>query len=786
MKLSIDFLKDYVDVPVDVHTLGEDMTNVGNEYDSAKPLIEAEGLKIGKILECKMHPDSDHLHLCKVDIGNEVLDIVCGAPNAREGINVIVAVVGAKLPGLTIKKGKIRGAESFGMLCSIQELGLEHKFLKPEDIEGIAELGDDAVLGEDPIKYLGLDDDVIDFELTANRGDLLSILGMAYEISALYDLPMKEMNLSYDESSEDFANKFKLNVETDNCSLFYAKKVENVVIKESPAWLKNRLIASGIRPINNVVDISNYVMLEVGQPLHFYDADRLGNTLTVRMANDGEKLTTLDEQERILSKNDIVIADSQKAIGLAGVMGGLSTEVEDDTKNIVIESAIFDSVKVRLTSKKILRSEASNRFEKGLDPKRTLMAMQRSCHLLQKYADATIVGGMCEYNKSNSDDRVIEVTFEKIRNVLGIEIPNDAILDILRRLRLEAKVDGEKLIVNIPSRRWDIQIKEDLIHDIGRFYGMDNIKGKKMILPVIPGHYDKFKRAARNKMVELGLNETLSYALIPDSEVKKYSSDEFEVVKILNPMTEERNALRYSLIPSLKMIYDYNRARNEKDISLFEIGKSFFKKNGKFGEHLSLAALMTGIYTVGLEKKTVDFYVMKGVMEELLDYLGFEGRYSLAIEDLPKELHPGQSATIMVDGEKVGVIGKIHPTISKENIYVMEINLEILSNAKRDGMRYKEISKFPNVVKDVAFVMDNEITSEQIEKVIRKVGGKRLVSVEVFDVYTGVNLGNKKSIAYTLTFNDKEKTLSDDEVTAVFNKIIDKVTTECNVTLRDC
>ena len=418
-------------------------------------------------------------------------------------------------------------------------------------------------------------------------------------------------------------------------------------------------------------------MLEVGQPLHFYDADRLGNTLTVRMANDGEKLTTLDEQERILSKNDIVIADSQKAIGLAGVMGGLSTEVEDDTKNIVIESAIFDSVKVRLTSKKILRSEASNRFEKGLDPKRTLMAMQRSCHLLQKYADATIVGGMCEYNKSNSDDRVIEVTFEKIRNVLGIEIPNDAILDILRRLRLEAKVDGEKLIVNIPSRRWDIQIKEDLIHDIGRFYGMDNIKGKKMILPVIPGHYDKFKRAARNKMVELGLNETLSYALIPDSEVKKYSSDEFEVVKILDPMTEERNALRYSLIPSLKMIYDYNRARNEKDISLFEIGKSFFKKNGKFGEHLSLAALMTGIYTVGLEKKTVDFYVMKGVMEELLDYLGFEGRYSLAIEDLPKELHPGQSATIMVDGEKVGVIGKIHPTISKENIYVMEINLEI-------------------------------------------------------------------------------------------------------------
>ena len=317
---------------------------------------------------------------------------------------------------------------------------------------------------------------------------------------------------------------------------------------------------------------------------------------------------------------------------------------------------------------------------------------------------------------------------------------------------------------------------------------MDNIQGKKMVLPVIPGHYDKFKRAARNKMVELGLNETLSYALIPDSEVKKYSTDEINVVKILDPMTEERNALRYSLIPSLKMIYDYNRARNEKDISIFEIGKSFFNKDGKYGEHLSLAALMTGVYTVGLEKKVVDFYVIKGVMEELLDYLGFAGRYNLVVnEDLPAELHPGQSANIIVDGVKAGAIGKIHPTISKEDIFVMELNLEMLSNAKHEGMKYKEISKFPNVVKDVAFVMDKEITSEQIENVIRKVGGKRLIDVEVFDVYTGINLGgNKKSIAYTLTFNDKEKTLSDEEVLAIFNKIIDKVTTECGVTLRDC
>lgn len=787
MKLSINFLKDYIDVPVDAVTLGEDMTNIGNEYDSAGPLLKVSGLTIGKILECKEHPNSDHLHLCKVDIGTEVLNIVCGAPNAREGIKVIVALVGATLPAGTIKKGKIRGEESCGMLCSIEELGLEHKFLKPEDTEGVAELGEDAVVGEDPIKYLEMDDEVVDFELTANRGDLLSILGMAYEISALYDLPMKEIDLTHKDTSDDFAKKFNLEVETENCSLFYAKKVENVVIKESPTWMKNRLIASGIRPINNVVDISNYVMLEVGQPLHFYDADRLGDTLKVRMADKGEKLTTLDEQERELSENDIVIADKEKAIGLAGVMGGLSTEVEEDTKNIVIEAAIFNPVKVRLTSKKILRSEASNRFEKGLDPKKTLMAIERSCNLLEKYADATVVGGMAVYDKAEKDDRIVELTYTKVRDVLGIDIPNEKILDILRRLRLEVKEDGDTLKVSVPSRRLDLQIKEDIIHDIGRYYGMDNIQGKRMVLPVIPGHYDKFKRAARNKMVELGLNETLSYALIPEAEVQKYSTEEFETVKILDPMTEERNALRNSLLPSLKMVYDYNKARNEKDISIFEIGKSFHKKDGAYGEHLSIAALMTGVYTVGLEKKVIDFYVAKGVMEELLEHLGFAGRYALEVNDLPKELHPGQAASIIVDGEKVGLIGKIHPNIApKDNIYVLEINLEKLSEMKHEGMKYKEISKFPNVAKDVAFIVSKETPSEELEKVIRKAAGKKLISLKVFDVYTGANLGkDKKSIAYTLTFNDPEKTLNDEEVLQIFNKVIAKVVSECNAVVRD-
>ena len=408
MKLSTNFVKDYVDIDVDVKTLAEDMTRVGNEYDSAEKLINATKLVIGEIIECEDHPDSDHLHLCKVNIGTEVLNIVCGAPNARKGIKVIDAQDGAQHPEITIKKVMIRGQESNGMLCSLAELGIDHKFLTQADKDGIAELGEDAVIGEDPIKYLGMDDNVIDFELTANRGDLLSILGMAYEIGAIYDKTVKEVDLSHNEQGEDLNKSFETEVKTDNCKLLLVKKVENLEIKESPAFIKNRLIASGIRPINNVVDISNYVMLELGQPLHFYDADRLGNKLVVRMAEEGEKLTTLDNIERTLNNTDIVIADATHGVGLAGVMGGLETEVEENTKNVVIEAAIFDSVKVRLTSKKILRSEASNRFEKGLDPARTYMAIERACSLLEKYANGKDVTGTVVYDKTENNEKEIK------------------------------------------------------------------------------------------------------------------------------------------------------------------------------------------------------------------------------------------------------------------------------------------------------------------------------------------------------------------------------------------
>ena len=777
MKLSINFLKDYVDLDenIDVKKLAEDMTNAGNEYDEAGNLINATKLVIGEIVECKEHPDSDHLHCCKVNVGKEVLDIVCGAPNARKGIKVIVALDGAQLPGGTIKCGKIRGKVSNGMMCSIAELGLDNKFLTEEDKAGIHELPADAPIGEDPIAYMKLNDQVIDFELTANRGDLLSILGMAYEVGAIYDKKVKDIDLSHKENKENINDIFKVKVNTENCSIFLAKKVKNVVIKESPDFIKSRLIASGIRPINNVVDISNYVMLETGQPLHFYDADCLKDCLEVRMANEGEKLATLDGIERDLKTEDIVISDGEKAIGLAGVMGGLETEITDKTKNIIIESAIFDSVKVRRTSNVILRSEASNRFEKGLDPNRTFMAMERACHLLEKYASGEVVGDIAKYDTTEKEDKIINITAENINNILGMTISEKEILDVFRRLGFKAIVKDGVIVVSVPRRRLDISIKEDLIEEVGRIYGVNNIKGKlPNILPKM-GSYDKCTRQIRNKMVDLGLNETLSYVLVPEADAKMFTKDDYETVKLLAPLSEDKNTLRHSLSVALYKIYEYNKARNNKDVSIFEIGKAFQKKDEEYTETKKLAALMSGEYYLGLDKKKVDFYVIKGVAEEILDYLGYNGRYSFVrnLEKTPSELHPGQSAVISVNNDSVGVIGKIHPKVEKDDVYVLEIDLDRLLSKRVGKMKYKEISKFPNIKKDLSIVVDKKISAQEIGMKIKKLAGSLLESSEVFDIYTGTGIEeDKKSISFALTFGKGDRTLTDDEINEVMNKII--------------
>lgn len=779
MKLSTNFLKDYVDIDVDLHTLAEDMTKVGNEYDSAQPLINANGLVIGEVMECTMHPDSDHLHLCKVNIGDRVLQIVCGAPNVRKGLKVIVAMPGAELPEKTIKKGMIRGQESNGMLCSIAELGLESKFLKPEDKDGIHELPSDAPVGEDPIKYMQMDDGVIDFDLTANRGDLLSILGMAYEIGAIYDKKVKDVDLSHGHTDKNVNDDFKLKIDTDNCTMFLAKEVRNVKIKESPTFIKNRLIASGIRPINNVVDISNYVMLELGQPLHFYDYDKLHGMIEVRMAKEGEKLTTLDNIERTLTPDDIVISDGKESIGLAGVMGGLDTEITENTKNVIIEAAIFNSVRVRKTAQKIVRSEASNRFEKGLDPNRTYMAVERAAKLLEEYADGEILDGTVEYNKEDMSDKKIEITYQKVNDVLGTTIAPKDVLDVFKRLGFTYTEDGKTVTVSVPRRRLDISIKEDLVEEVGRIYGVDNIESKVPVTPIRMGSYDKTSREIRNKMVDLGLNETLSYVLVNEKDAKNYTNDDsIEAIKILSPLTEERNTLRCSIITSLYKIYEYNVAHYNKDVSIFEIGKSFYKKGDTYNEENKIACLMTGEYYYGINNsKKLDFYIIKGIAEELLDFLGYGGRYSFVVKDnMPEQLHPGQSAMISVNNDIVGLIGKVHPEITKEDVFVMEINLDKLLAKKTGKMKYKEISKYPTVKKDISILVDKSVTSNDIAVAIKKSAGSLLLNTEVFDVYTGKGIEEgKKSLAYSLTFGTNDRTLTDEEINKVLEKIIERL-----------
>ena len=468
-------------------------------------------------------------------------------------------------------------------------------------------------------------------------------------------------------------------------------------------------------------------------------------------------------------------------------MGGLSTEVESDTKNIIIESAIFDSVMVRKTSKKILRSESSNRFEKGIDPNRTFMAIERACHLLEKYAGGTVIKGRCEYNKSDLKDRVITINYSAINDLLGTVIPKEEVLNVFRKLGFTSKDNGNSAEVTVPRRRLDIGIPEDLIEEVSRIYGVDNIEGKLPIVPMKRGSRNNTLREIRRKMVNLGLNETLTYVLINEKEVHKYTTDDFEELRLLDPMTEERNVLRYSLIPSLVKTYEYNKAHYNKDVSIFEIGKGFFKKGEEYGENTKLCALMTGRYfdSLGNDQK-VDFYVIKGVAEEILDYLGYNGRYSFVKpKNEIKEFHPYQTAEISVNNNVCGIVGKLHPNETKDDIYVLEINLDKLLAKKTGKMSFKEISKFPAVNKDLALVVDKEVSACDLENEIKKAGGKLFLGSKIFDVYEGEKLGkNKKSIAISLSFGDMNKTLTDDEVNEAISKIVERLEKSLKAELR--
>ena len=783
MIFSKKFVNDYIDIKdKDIKEIAEEMTRIGNEYDEAGALINATKLVIGEVVECEMHPESDHLHVTKINVGTETLEIVCGAPNMRKGIKVIVALPGATLPSGTIKESTIRGAKSNGMCCSMAELGLDKKFLTDKDIKGIHELPEDAKIGEDALKYLGLDDEIINFELTSNRSDLLSAIGLAYELGAIYKLKVTEPTSEYKTVKDNFAKEMTLKVETEKVKLFLLGKASNVTITESPEFIKNRLIACGIRPINNVVDISNYIMLETGQPLHYYDADKVGTYLGVRMAKEGEKLQTLDGQERTLNSTDIIITNEKEAIGLAGVMGGLDTEVTENTKNILIESAQFDGTSIRKTSKRILRSEASSRFEKGIDIKRTYLAFERSKSLLEKYAQAQISEDTLEHKTYKTEEKTIKITLEKINSVLGMNLTTDIITDVFSRLGFNSAVIGTKFTVEVPSRRLDIAIEEDLIEEVGRIYGVDKVEAKLPVVESKPGHIDKYIRDIKIRLASLGLNEAITYSLTSETSLKIIPTEK-EEIKVLEPMIEEKKYLRKSLIPSLMEIYEYNKARNNKDVNIFETGEVFYKENEEYVQNDHLGILMTGTYIDGVNNKiNADYYYIKGIIENILDYLGYNKRYDFTIEQTIKNMHPYQTASIIVNGKNVGFLGRIHPSIYKDNVYISEINLTELRKIGVGNMKHKEISKYPSIKKDVSFIFDKEVLSKDIIKDIKNSSSKILNNVTVYDEYI---IEETRSLTFALTFLDETGTLTEEEVMKEFNKIIDTITKKYNAKLKN-
>lgn len=782
MRLSKSFLNDYIDLSnIDFQELADKMVLAGNEYESIEKMSNATGLVVGHVLECNKHPESSKLSICMVNYGEDTKQILCGAPNVAKGEKVIVAKVGAKLPGgIEIKAAKLAGMESNGMICSLLELGIESKYLSETDKSGIHVLPSDAIVGSDPLKYLGLDDEVIDFELTSNRADLMNILGMAYEVGAIYNKEVKLPELNFNEIEEDINVGHKLSIKTENCSLYLAKLVKNVEIKESPEFIKTRLIASGIRPINNVVDISNYVMLELGQPLHFFDADKLGNNIEIRMAKNNEEITTLDGIKRSLKDTDIVITDGKKPVALAGVMGGLDTEVTSDTKNIIIEAAIFNPYNIRYTSKRVLRSEASNRFEKGIDPDRTQMALNRACYLLNKYANGVVAMGVLKDGKINNEPKVINISLSKINEVLGMKLTSDEVTNIFNRLGF--KVEGtNELTVTVPTRRLDINIKEDLIEEVGRIYSYNNVVGILPRVDVKRGNYSKkakLIKEIRNQMNSLGLNQVLTYSLVSEDMLPKFVPNMHEEIKLLDPMSEDKKVMRQSLISSLLNVWEYNTSRNIKDVNIFEIGSVYYKDN-EYHEDATLSGLLYGNYLTNDwqgKKIAVDFYLVKGIIESLLKYLGLNNRYTFTKDGIQKDYHPNKSASILVDNQVIGYLGQVHPLISKKEIYVFEINLEKLLQIKVRGIKFKEISKYPSVNKDLAFIMKKTTPSQDITNIIKKVGGRMLTNLDIFDLYVGENVAaDEKSIAFALTLSDPTRTLNDEEVTNVINKIISEV-----------
>ena len=787
--IDLQWVSDYIDISdQDLNELAVKITKAGINVEKVIS-NHIDNLVVGQIVKCIDHPNSDHLHVCDVNIGDKVLQIVCGAPNVRKDLKVLVALPGAILPGGEIKKSKIRGVESNGMICALYELGLE-AYSDEAYAHGIEELPDDAPIGMDGLKYLGKDDTLYELDVHKHKNnDCYYHIGFAYEIASILNRKVTLPSFKTHPIKESVKDYIKVDVKTKKCPYYLAKMVKNVKIEESPDFIKRRLSAYGMRSINNVVDISNYVMLEFGQPLHFFDKKSLGDKIVVRDAKEGEEITTLDGVDRVLKKSDIVITDGKKPIAIAGVMGGENTEVTDDTCDIVIESAIFDSVSVRYTAANLdLRSESSIRFGKGLSYEYTNMAIERACYLLEKYADAEVLSDTVVYDKIDKTPKITEFETYEINDMLGITLTDDDVKTELNRLDFPFEYKKGKFKVTIPSRRLDIDpYVNDIAEEVGRLYGYHNLVSSLPVCSTRRGEYVgdvKYRKLISKRLRSLGINECKTYTLVSPTMAKLFKYDGRENAMLPNPMSVDKSVIRTTLISSLINVYNYNKSRKINDVMIYEISKTYDKN---YDEESKIAILMKGNYLINEwqgVKIPVDFYLLKGIIENILNYLGFKNRYSFEKKDIPN-MHPGMSASIMLDRKQIGILGRVHPSDMKDEVYVCELSLNSLMIDVKP-LKFKAASKYPEIKKDLAFVVDRNIDSYIISNVIKKTGGRLLTDIHVFDVYTGEKINSsKKSIAYSLTFSSDDRTLSEEEVMELFNNIIKKCKKELGAELRD-
>lgn len=804
MKVSYQWLEEYIDLTgISAEELAEKMSRTGIEVDDVRmPGKGLSKLVVGKTLQVEDHPDSDHLHICQVDVGEEEpIQIICGAPNIAAGQKVIVALHGARITGNTkIKRGKIRGQVSNGMICSLDELGYAENVVPKKYSDGIFVLPEETPVGEDALSVLRLNDAILDLDITPNRADALSMRGAAHEVAAIYGKKVAFPNLEKIKKTDAIADYLQVSVaDTEDTPAYHMVIIKDVEIKESPLWLQTKLMNAGMRPVNNVVDITNYILLEYGQPLHAFDYDQIGSKeIMVRRAAEGETIRTLDGTNRTLDPSDIVITNGKVPIALAGVMGGYDSEITAETKNVALEFALFDALRIRKTGTKFnLRSESSARFEKGINVAAIEEAGNQAAALIQELAGGEVVEGTATGSSVSPQDEKISITLDKINSSLGTAISQEEVLAIFHQLGFGCQAEDNQFWVSIPPRRWDIKIEADIVEEVARIYGYDRLPATLPVTSSIPGELTKKQRlvrASRNYMEAAGLTQNISYVLTSQDKATAYAREGTEAIRLAWPMSEEHSTLRVNLLASLLENAAYNVARKNTDIQFYEIGKVFLPQEKELLpiESERIGGILTGqVHHKDWQRqaKAVDFYAAKGVLEGYFDSLGLTQNIRYAATSALHWMHPGRTADIYLGEEVIGYLGQIHPlTAAKYDLpatFVFELNLDSILEVPSIPISQELIPKFPGTTRDLAILVEDTVTHQQIMDIMEKHAGSYLVNIRLFDLYQGEGIEEgMKSMAYSLSYLNPEATLTDEEITPSVEKVVEALETQLHAKIR--